>query len=209
VGFPSRELRIPAQGYRNVPLTVHVPRHLQPDLYFIGFLVTPVANQAGSVKLINQIGSFLTIDVPGPRLRKLIGAFGLPGFVLGSHANGTLQITNVGHAALDFWGETDTNASPGGKLLQTRLQTSLLPEGRSRTLTVSGKPAWPIGFVTMTAHILYPGRTAATTKELTFSKRVLVINPWVLIVLAALLVAAALEITRRRLRNHEPSAATS
>jgi hypothetical protein len=61
----------------------------------------------------------------------------------------------------------------------------------------------------MTAHILYPGRTAATTKELTFSKRVLVINPWVLIVLAALLVAAALEITRRRLRNHEPSAATS
>ena len=210
VGWPSRELRIPAQGYHDVPLTVRVPRHLPPDLYFIGFLVTPLATQTGSLKVINQIGSFLTIDVPGPRLRKLNGELGLPGFVLGSQANGTLQITNVGHASVDFWGETDTNASPGGKLQQTRLQTYLLPEGRTRTLTVSGKPAWPIGFVTLTSHIVYPGRTEATTKELTLSKRVLVISPWVLIVLGGLLVAIALVIIRARRRGHlEPSPGTS
>jgi hypothetical protein len=209
VGWPRREVRIPADGYRDVPLTVHVPRHQAPDLYFIGFLVTPLATQNGSIEVINRIGSFLTIDVPGPRLRKLTGEFGLPGFVVGSHVDGTLQITNVGHAAVDFWGETDTNASPGGKRRQARLQTSLLPEGRSRTLTVSGKPAWPIGFVTITAHILYPGRTQAATKELTFSKRVLVISPWALIVLAGLLVAAALAIARARLRNLEPTPSTT
>jgi hypothetical protein len=210
VGWPAGELRVPAQGYRDVPLTVPVPRHLAPDLYFIGFLVTPVATQAGSLKVINQIGSFVTIDVPGRRLRKLDGVLGVPGFVLGSQASGTLQVTNVGHAAVDFWGETDTNASPGGKLQQTRLHTYLLPEGRTRTLTVSGKPAWPIGFVTLTSHIVYPGRTEATTKELTFSKRVLVISPWVFVAAGVLILAAGLGIARaRRRRKPDPSPAAS
>jgi hypothetical protein len=63
--------------------------------------------------------------------------------------------------------------------------------------------------VTITAHILYPGRTQAATKELTFSKRVLVISPWALIVLAGLLVAAALAIARARLRNLEPTPSTT
>lgn len=209
VGFPTHALRIPAQGYRDVPLTVHVPRRLAPDLYFIGFLVSPAPSQEGSIKVINQIGSFLTIDVPGPRLRRLSGEFGLPAFVLGSRASGTLQVTNVGHAAVDFWGEADTNASPGGSLQQARLQTYLLPEGRTRTLTVSGKPAWPIGFVTVTAHIVYPGRTEATTKELTFSRRALVVSPWVLVVLAGVFAAAALKIARARRRRHPESTATA
>src|SRR5689334_25229306 len=32
VRFPQNALRIPAQSYRNVPLTIHVPK-LSPDLY--------------------------------------------------------------------------------------------------------------------------------------------------------------------------------
>jgi hypothetical protein len=43
-----------------------------------------------------------------------------------------------------------------------------------RTITVTGRPAWPIGLVTITAHVTDPGRTESTTGELTFSKRVLV-----------------------------------
>jgi hypothetical protein len=210
VRFPSGELRIPADGYRTVPLMVRVPRHLQPDLYFIGFLVTPAATQVGSLKVINQIGSLLTIDVPGPRLRKLVGQFRMPSFVLGSHTHGTLWVKNVGHAAAQVWGETDSRASPGGTLDQQRLPPFLLPEGRSRTLTVTGKPSWPIGFVTMTAHITYPGHTDSTTKELSFSKRVLVVSIWVPIVLAGLATASTLGlVTRRRRLRSGPSASSS
>jgi hypothetical protein len=201
VRFPAGELTIPADGYLNVPLTVRVPRRLPPNLYFLGFLVTPVAAKVGSIKVINQIGAFFTVDVPGPRLRKLVGSFELPSFVVGSHASGTLRITNVGKAAVRFWGESDTTSSPGGRLHELRLEPSLLPVARSRTLTVSGKPRWPIGIVTVTARVTYPGRTEAETKELTFSKRVLVISPWVPVAAALLVLCMGLWWRMRRARS--------
>jgi hypothetical protein len=199
--FPSRQLRIPAQGYRDIPLTMRVPRTLPPDLYFVGFLVTPVPTKSGSIQVINQIGSFVTIDVPGPRDRELAGKFDIPSLVFGSQADGALHVTNTGKAAVRFWGEDDTNSSPGGKPQQLRLEPSLLPVGRSRSTTVAGKPAWPIGIVTVTAHITYPGRTEAATKELTFSKRVVVISPWVPVGLGLLALAAASGWWVRRRRN--------
>jgi hypothetical protein len=202
VRFPPGELTIPADGYLNVPLTVRVPRRLPPNLYFLGFLVTPVAAQAGSVKVVNQIGAFVTVDVPGPRLRKLVGSFKLPSLVLGSRATGTLRITNTGKASLRFWGESDTTSSPGGGgVNQMRLEPSLLPTGLSRTVTVSGKPHWPIGIVTLTAHVIYSGRTEAETKELTFSKRVVVISPWVPIGAATLMFLSAAFWRARRHRT--------
>lgn len=189
VHFPTHELTIPAQGYLDVPLTIRVPRRIPPDLYFIGFLVTPIATASGSLQVINQIGSFITIDVPGPRIRKLVATFDVPSFVLASHVRGTLRITNTGRAAVRFWGENDTTSSPGGTFEQQRLDPSLLPIGTSRYVSVSGKPAWPVGIVTMTVRVTYPGRTEATTKELTFSKRVLVVSPWVFLGLVILLVS--------------------
>ena len=125
--FPKRRLTVPAQSYINIHLTIQVPRRLAPNLYFIGFLVTPVATQAGGLEVINQIGSFVTIDVPGPRVRKLAGVFEMPSFVLGSHVSGTMRITNIGHAAVRFWGEDDTTSSPGGEnliALERRLVTT-------------------------------------------------------------------------------------
>ena len=106
VGFPVQALSIPAEGYRDVHLVVHMPEHLPPDMYFVGFVVTPVSTAGGSIKVINQIGSFLTLDVPGPRLRRLVGHLHLPGFVLGSHVDGTLRLTNTGKASLSFWART-------------------------------------------------------------------------------------------------------
>ncbi len=201
--FPKRQLTIPAQSYIDIHLTIQVPPRLAPNLYFIGFLVTPVATQAGGLEVINQIGSFVTIDVPGPRVRKLAGVFEIPSFVLGSHVRGTMRITNIGRAAVRFWGEDDTTSSPGGALHELRLDPSLLPAGRSRSITVTGKPAWPIGMVTITTHISYPGRTEAQTKELTFSKRVLVVAAWVPVALAAiLLIAAGFFWVRRRRSSH-------
>ncbi len=191
-------------SYLDVPLTIHVPSRLKPDLYFIGFLVTPVASGSGSLQVINQIGSFLTVDVPGPRLRKLAAQFQLPGFVLGSHADGKLRISNIGAASLRFWGENDTKSWPGGGSVaqQNRMQPSLLPAGRYRTFTVSQKPAWPVGIVTMTVHLEYPGRTEASILELTMTKQVLIVSPWVLVAIALVfLVLVWLLAWRRRRRK--------
>jgi len=177
VDFPTGQQTIPAQSYLDVPLTIHVPARFSPDLYFIGFLVTPIPTGSGSLQVINQIGSFVTIDVPGPRVRQLVASFHLPRLSLSTRAHGTLRVVNAGKAAVRFWGEQDTNSSPGGSPQQLRFDPSLLPTGRYRVVDVSAKPAWPVGMVTMTVHLTSPGRTEATTKELTVTKQVLVISP--------------------------------
>jgi hypothetical protein len=209
VRFPRGAVRIPTQGWHDVALTVGVPKALSPDLYFIGFLVTPIATSSGSIKVINQIGSFVTIDVPGPRLRLLTGHLHLPLFVLGSHVDGDMRVTNIGKASVTLWGENDTTSSPGGAYQQDRLGPSLLPVGRSRSIDVSGKPRWPIGVVTVTTRITYPGRTAAETRQLVLTRLVLVISPWVLVAVGGLIVfvAAAWWWRRRRRSRNRPASA--
>jgi hypothetical protein len=205
VRFPRGPIRIPAQGWRDVRLSLGVPRRLSPDLYFIGFLVTPVATPGGSIKVVNQIGSFLTIDVPGPRLRLLTGHLHLPSFVFGSKANGDVRVTNIGKASLTLWGENDTTSSPGGAFQQERLGPSLLPVGRSRSIEVSGKPRWPVGIVNVTTRVTYPGRTASETRQLLLTKRVIVVSLWVPIALAAILALGTVGWWwRRRARRSPP-----
>lgn len=202
VDFPPGQLTISAQSYLDVPLTIRVPARLSPDLYFVGFLVTPLPTGSGSLQVINQIGSFVTVDVPGPRIRKLAALFHVPSLSLSTRARGTVRIANTGQAAVRFWGEQDSTSSPGGSAEQQRFDPSLLPTGRYRMVDVSAKPAWPVGMVTMTVHLVYPGRTEATTKELTVTKQVLVINPIVPAALAiVLLVTAGLFWWRRRRRR--------
>jgi hypothetical protein len=205
VDFPKGVLTIPAEGYVEIPLTVRVPAHLRPNLYFIGFLVTPVVTASGSLEVINQIGSFVTIDVPGPRMRKLTAIFDVPSIVLGSRVNGTLRIANVGPAAVRFWGENDTTSRPGGSFVQQRLDPSLLPSQKSRFFSVTAKPAWLVGMVKMQVHVIYPGRTEATTKELTFTKQVFVVSPVVPAGVVGLLLAAAGLFWRMRRRRRRRS----
>jgi hypothetical protein len=208
VRFPANALRIPAQSYRNVPLSIHVPQ-LSPDLYFVGFLVTPVSATGGSIKVVNQIGSFLTLDVPGPRLRLLTGHLHLPTFVFGSKASGEMRVTNLGHASVTMWGENDTTSSPGGAYQQERLGPSLLPVGRSRSIAVTGKPRWPVGIVTVTTRVTYPGRTASQTRELVLTSRVVVVSPLVPAALGGLIAAivSAWWWRRRRPSSNRPASA--
>jgi len=212
VEFPARVLTIPAQHYVNVDLTVHMPEKIAPDLYFVGFLVTPVVTPNGTVQVVNEIGSFLTIDVPGPRVRKLQASMQLnrsvfahiaiPGVVIGSHVRGQLMIRNVGTTEVRFWGEVDSSSSPaGGAAGQNRIDKSLIPRGHVRTFFVTGKPSWPIGFVTLTARVFYPGDTESSTREIDMSKRVLVISPWVLLAVVILLIAGFWYWRRRRGRR--------
>jgi hypothetical protein len=202
VDFPSAPFTIPAESYVDSPFTVTLPPRISPDLYFVGFLVTPVASDSANLQIVNQIGSFVTIDVPGPRVRKLRAQLDTAGFVVGSHVDGALHIQNVGHAAAQYWGENDTSSSPGGGTpKQHRIEKSLLPVGQSRMMRVTAEPAWPIGFVTMRVQLVYPGRTDVSTQEIVLSKRIFVISPLVIAAVVALLVLAVALFVRRRLRK--------
>lgn len=198
VDFPPEPLTVPAGGYVDAPLTVPVPAELSPDLYFVGFLVTPAATGVGNVHIINQIGSFVTLDVPGPRDRELSAALDGSRFALGWQGEKTLHVRNVGHAAVRFWSENDTTSFPGGDTpRQQRIDKSLLPVGREQSLTVVGKPAWPIGLVTMKVHVFYPGSTEDSTQEIVLTRRVLVVNPFALVALAAFVAAVSFWVLRR------------
>jgi hypothetical protein len=200
VVFPAAPVTIAAQGFVDVDLPVQMPPVIAPDLYFVGFLVSPVKTGQSDIQVINQIGSFITVDVPGPRQRELTADLHLPRFKLGSTVAGLLQVHNVGKAAARFWGENDTTSSPGrGTPQQQRIEKSTLPIGRVRSFQVSGKPHWPIGFVTMKVRITYPDQTDAATKDILITRRVLVISPWVLVVIGGLcLLAIAWGIHRHR-----------
>ena len=142
VDFPSGVQTVAAQNYMNLAVTVHTPSTLAPDLYYIGFLVTPINSRVGNLQVINQIGSFITIDVPGPRDRHLRANLTFPGIVFDTQAFGTLTVANVGKAAARFWGETDTTSTPGGGVsTQDRIDKKLSPAGTRRSFSVTGKPA--------------------------------------------------------------------
>jgi hypothetical protein len=199
-----------ARQYANVVIVVQVPVKIASDLQFVGFLVSPVATTPGEVSVINQIGSFVTLDVPGPRLARLQVTLQIPGFTVGGQANGSLQVANVGHSAVRFWGENDNTSWPGGSALdQQRFDTHLAPVATTRSLPVTARPDWPVGFVQLQGQIIYPSVTGSATTQVAFSKRVLVVDPWVIIVAAALLLAGAWwgGVTHLRRRARRRSAA--
>jgi len=208
VVFPARPITIPSHGYRDVGLRVRMPSRITPDLYFIGFIVTPLSDANANLTYVNQVGSYITIDVPGPRTRALAADLQLSGFAISNNVQGTVHIHNVGKAAAVFWGETDTSATPGSATSSpARTDRSLLPQGRSRAITVSTNSAFPIAYVTVRIHIFYPGRTDATTNELTLTKRVLIVRPVALILLGITVFAGALMfVWKRRRRYPRPTA---
>ena len=113
--FPPGRLIVPAQGFLDLSITVHMPLHISSDLYYIGFVVTPVPAVSGSVVVINQIGAFFIINVPGPRDRELAANLTVPGFtvgpihidslVIGDQVAGQLSAHNIGPSSVQFFGE--------------------------------------------------------------------------------------------------------
>lgn len=210
VDFPRGRLAIPARSYIAAPIRVRMPDRISADLYFVGFVVTPEARSTQGLAVVNQIGSFFTIDVPGPRLRNLAAELVAPNFVFGSVARGTVRVRNVGHASAQFWGENDTTSSPGSHVpTQERIEKALLPLHTARSYTVSARPAWPIGIVTMKIHLAYPYRDGSATRELLATKRVVVVNPIACGAIVVMLIAALLVWRRRRHRRRPPAVARS
>ncbi len=200
--FPPGDIPIAAQHFVDLSVTVHVPTQIDPDLYYIGFLVSPVPTVSSGVVVINQIGAFLTINVPGPRVRSLSAELTTTGFnwgpihidtlVLGDHVDGRLTVRNTGASSVLFFGENDVTSAPiSGSPAQQRIKRSLLPIGRSRWFAVAAEPAFPIDLVTMADTVTYPDRTGTGTLEVVRARTVLVINPWVLVIVGALLAGFA------------------
>jgi hypothetical protein len=205
VQFAPATATIEPQQFIDVTVTVDVPATITSDLHFIGFLVSPVATAQGQVTVINQIGSFVTLDVPGPRVALIRVTLRIPGFTFGSQATGSLEIANVGKSSVRFWGENNTTSWPGSTSTQQRFEKSLVPTGTTRSLTVNAKPAWPVGFVTIRGQIIYPSTAESATTEIQFSKRVLVIDPRAIAVIAIVLFLVFLQWWLRR-RRRTPSA---
>lgn len=202
VDFPTRPITIAAHSYVGVPVKVRMPSHIRADLYFIGFVVTPEASSPHGVAVVNQIGSFFTIDVPGARSRTLSGVLVAPKFVFGTVAHGTVRVRNVGRASAQFWGENDTTASPGSDVpAQQRIDKQLLPIGAARSYTVSGKSTWPIGIVTMKVHLVYPDRDGSSTTEILATSRVLVADPIPCAATLGAVIVVAVAWRRRRRRH--------
>lgn len=214
VSFHPATLTLGARQYANVDIDVRVPSTIGSDLHFVGFLLSPVAAAApGQVSVVNQIGSFVTLDVPGPREARLRVTLQIPSVKIARQARGTLRVANVGHSAVRFWGESDTTSSPGGGAPhQQRFDTSLAPVSTTRSLHVTARSAWLVGFVRLRGQIVYPSTTASATTAAVFSKRVLIIDPRVIIAIAGLLLAGAswagVRLRRRRAqRRPAPQAA--
>jgi hypothetical protein len=200
--FPPGDITIPAQRFVDLTVTVHMPTQIGPDLYYIGFLVSPVPQVSGEVVVINQIGAFLTINVPGPRVRALSADLSTIGFnwgpihintlVIGDRVDGKLTVRNIGPSSVLFYGENDVTSSPiTGSPSQQRISKSLLPIGRSRWFAVAAQPAFPIDFVTMSDVVAYPDRSGTGTLQIVRTRTVLVISPWVVVVVCALLALLA------------------
>jgi hypothetical protein len=207
VQFAPATATIEPQQFVDVIVTVDVPPTITSDLHFVGFLVSPVPTAQGQVTVINQIGSFVTLDVPGPRVALVRVTLRIPGFRFGRRATGSVEIANIGESSVRFWGESNTTSWPGSTSTQERFDKTLVPTGTTQSLTVSAKPAWPVGFVTIRGQIIYPSTAASATTEIQFSKRVLVIDPRAIALLtAALFLAFLLLWLRRRRRTPSPSA---
>jgi hypothetical protein len=211
VRFDPPGATIGSHQYVDVDVAVDVPAAISADLHFVGFLVSPVAEATGGqLTVINQIGSFVTIDVPGPRSGALTATLRFPSISLGRHATGTLLVSNVGQSSVRFWGESDTTSWPAGSSIeQQRFDKSLSPGGVKRTLSVSARPAWLIGFVTIRGQIIYSATVGSETTEIEFSTRVLVVDPRLIVGLALVALLAIVGWWRHRRRAQNGSNRTS
>ncbi|MFN8035852.1 MAG: hypothetical protein U0V73_07960 [Acidimicrobiia bacterium] len=204
VELPKGEFVIPAQGYQEFDVKVTKPPDLAPDVYLVGFVVTPRPAPSGSVQAINQIGSYFTVDVPGPRDWRIEATLALPTFKLGGEVDGKVVVRNVGRSSLRFWGDVTERFFPFGSPKQQRIEKLFLPSGKWRSIPVSAAPRWGIGIVTVPARISYPsGTDGSTSVETVVTKKVFVVHPLYLVALAVIVSAGAFRIVRRR-RDRRP-----
>lgn len=196
--LPEGIQTVPAEGYKDYDVQFTIPDDVAPDIYLIAFLVTPVQETPGQIKVINQIASFLTLDVPGPRDWRVDAELDLPSLAFGSKADGELRVENLGRSSLRFWGDITKKISPWGTVDQDRIPHLYLPVGKQRSVEITATPRFGIGIVEVPVRVSYPsGVDGATSKEILLTKRVFVIHPLWLVALSALVLLLLVYAWRR------------
>ena len=181
---------VPASDYIEIPVSISIPTSLIPDIYLLGFLVTP-APGAGSVQVINQIGAFITIELPGSRDRRIQAAFdNAPRFVLSDNPTLTVRVDNVGKSALEFTSETTIDgfgtANPGN----IRVAPELLPSGTFRDVEITWVAELGIGVFDVQTRLVH-NLTQSETIGVELEHRVVVVSPVALTVMLTILLILA------------------
>ncbi|GAC1477512.1 MAG: hypothetical protein NVS1B16_08590 [Pseudarthrobacter sp.] len=208
VSIAEPTLTLQPQSWHEDPVTFHGSSSLKPDTYLIGFLVTPQAgSDAGvtgnNVRVVNQIGTFLQFDVPGPRQREIrIAGLRMPHFIIGSSVPIRLKLKNSGPSFALTWAETHVHLV--GHLDQQHAYPGRyrLPSGRERTLTWQATVRGGIGPIRVKALAFY-NRSDSEVAQVEASGTVWIIAPAYLegsLLLLGMAVAFALLRARHRRR---------
>ncbi|GAA4961151.1 hypothetical protein [Actinoplanes utahensis] len=205
VEYPS-SLRLAAQAYKRVPVTLRVPPNTLPDIYLLGFVVEaqPSDPNAG-IRLYHQIGALVTVEIPGASEREMeIEVDRAAFFHLGADYQHTYEVRNVGTAASLGRGQVRidsrlTHENVG--VYQSNAELQLFPAGTKRDLTYEYEVRGLFLLAEPKAQILYGnGNGIAHVAEAT-GQTVLII-PWPTIiglcVLLVLLLSYWYYLRRRR-----------
>ena len=181
---------VPANDYIEISVTISIPTSLIPDIYLLGFLVTP-APGTGSVQVINQIGAFISIELPGSRDRRIEAAFdNAPHFVLSDSPTLTVRVDNIGESALEFTSETTIDgfgtATPGN----IRVEPKLLPSGTSRDVEITWAAELGIGIFDVHTRIVH-NVTQSETTGVELEHKIVVVSPIALTVMVTILLILA------------------
>ena len=196
---------VAAGSFTEVQVTIRVPTTLIPDIYVLGFLVTPTVT-GGSVQVVTQGGALIAIDLPGSRDRRLEAAFlNPPLFAITSHPSLTVRVRNIGRSALEFSSETTIGGFGTAGPADIRRQPVLLPAGRYRDVRITWESQLGAGIYQVDTRVVYH-RTQAETVQQPLTHTMIVLSPAALAELAGLLVLIAAAVTfwlrhRRRVRQ--------
>ncbi|MGH9104132.1 MAG: hypothetical protein ACRDYD_14295 [Acidimicrobiales bacterium] len=197
---------VPPGGWFDDHVSIQLPSHLVPDTYLVGFLVTPAPTGGGNVQVINQIGSYLSLNVPGPRHRAVtIAGLRVPTIVVGSSVPVSLRLKDVGPSFVETWGEVHVWAPGHGEKIDRYPGHYDLAAGTYRTLQLHAHVGLTLGPTHVTAFAFY-NHSDTTVAQLQASRTVWVVSPLLLAIVGmvlAALAAALLTMRHRRRRRRQ------
>lgn len=199
-----------ANSFTDVPVKISVPNALAPDTYVLGFLISPTVT-GGTVRVVNQVGALIAIDLPGPRDRRLEATLVDPTrFALTSQPTLTVRARNIGRSALEFTSETTIDGLGTAVPANIRRKPLLLPPGRYRDIEAKWQSQSGVGIYRVHVRLVYH-RTESQTAQQSLAYTMVVLSPLALAVLVTLLLAigAGLTLWRRSHRQSHSRAATT
>jgi hypothetical protein len=206
-------VRLAAHTFRSIPVAIRVPAGLLPDLYLLGFVAEaqPVDPQA-PVLLYHRIGALVTVELPGPRERKLAVHIAPTSFLhLGSSYDGAFVVRNVGTAAAlardqVLIGSQLTHHAVG--MIRTSDAMELIPSGTARNVPFRYAVHGFFLYARPQAEVIYGNGTSAM-QTITVQGQSMLVVPWLTLILLGLVVAmvTAYLIWQRRRREARRRAA--